>query len=42
LLQQAGQTFNNVKIYECEKTDDILKVIKQKSDKLFQGASDVL
>ncbi|MHC4728022.1 MAG: hypothetical protein ACYS17_12430 [Planctomycetota bacterium] len=41
LLQQAGQTFNNVKIYECEATDDILKVIKQKSEKLFQDTSDV-
>jgi hypothetical protein len=41
LLQQAGQTFNNVKIYECEKVDDILKIIKQKGEKLFQDKSDV-
>lgn len=37
LLQQAGQTFPNVKIYESEKVDDILKIISQKGEKLFQG-----
>lgn len=41
LLRQAGHTFNNIKIYECEKVDDILKIISQKREKLFQTAVDV-